>query len=335
MINMLIRDSKGRFAKGTIPVTFLNLDEKKILKLYCQDKISPQKIVKLFNCSITPIYQILNKNNAISKDVLLKARKEKPPYNKELFSEKEIKKIINLYQNERQSVEKIAKILQKGILPIYRILKENGVEIRHKKYNLDEQKVIEDYKVLGSSRKVAQKYHYNQKSILNILRKNNINYLEYIKPKPIKGLTLEEFYGEERGKKLRVKRKEHRSKQIFPLKDSSIEVKIQNFLKILHTEFATHYYISEINNKYRCDIFIPEQEGISQKTIIECDGCYWHGCRICNKQLNKHQKKQIKRDEQRTKDLLNKGYRVIRLLEHDINQIELNNFEKIIKNAIK
>ena len=70
---------------------------------------------------------------------------------------------------------------------------------------------------------------------------------------------------------------------IIPFKDTSIEVKIQNFLSLLHLEFMTHKYISEITHKYRCDIFIPEQEGISQKIIIECDGCYWHGCEFCNK----------------------------------------------------
>ena len=34
-----------------------------------------------------------------------------------------------------------------------------------------------------------------------------------------------------------------------------------------------------------------------QKTIIECDGCYWHGCKICNKKLNNLQKEQIEEDD--------------------------------------
>ncbi|KKK75810.1 hypothetical protein LCGC14_2869970, partial [marine sediment metagenome] len=63
--------------------------------------------------------------------------------------------------------------------------------------------------------------------------------------------------------------KERRAKIIYPIKDSSIEIIIQNFLKLLHIEFITHYYISEITHSYQCDILIP-----SKKIIIEADGSY-------------------------------------------------------------
>ena len=115
-------------------------------------------------------------------------------------------------------------------------------------------------------------------------------------------------------------------------KDTLIEVKIQNFLKELHIEFITHYYLSDKTNNYRCDIFIPEQKGISQKTIIECDGCYWHGCLICdkNKELKDFQLKSIERDELRTKELQEKGFRVIRLWEHEIKVMEVNDLRNKI-----
>ena len=120
--------------------------------------------------------------------------------------------------------------------------------------------------------------------------------------------------------------KERRAKIIYPIKDSSIEIIIQNFLKLLHIEFITHYYISEITHSYQCDILIP-----SKKIIIEADGCYWHGCSICNKKFNKHQIKQIEKDNQRTKELREKGYRIIRLWEHEIRKITLNQFmEKLV-----
>lgn len=129
--------------------------------------------------------------------------------------------------------------------------------------------------------------------------------------------------------------KEIRSKLIIPLRDTSIEIKIQKFLSFLHIEYITHKYISEITNKYQCDIFIREQEGILKKTIIECDGCYWHGCPICSEKrknkLTEKQLKQIEKDDIRTKELEEKGYKVIRLREHDIKIMELKQFEEVIK----
>jgi very-short-patch-repair endonuclease len=121
--------------------------------------------------------------------------------------------------------------------------------------------------------------------------------------------------------------RERRAKQITPIKDTSIEIKIQNFLKQLRIEFITHQYISEIKNKYCCDILIP-----SIKTIIECDGDYFHANPkfYSDDKLNQRQIEQKKRDNLRTKELEEKGYRVIRLWEHEIKIMELNNFNRIL-----
>jgi G:T-mismatch repair DNA endonuclease (very short patch repair protein) len=130
----------------------------------------------------------------------------------------------------------------------------------------------------------------------------------------------------------RQKIREARAKQIFPNFDTKIELKIQGFLTLLKMEYVAHKYISEIEHRYCCDIFIPVQEGVKQKTIIECDGDYWHGNpNIYRKEkLTEKQIKQIFRDESRTKELEKKGYRVIRLWESDIKVMEINNFKEKI-----
>lgn len=138
-----------------------------------------------------------------------------------------------------------------------------------------------------------------------------------------KGLTIKDE---------RVKRNiqgllKNRKTQVFPKKDTSIELKIQKFLSLLHIEFLTHYYISNIRHSYQCDILIPIQNGITQKIIIECDGCYWHGCPICNNQSSKQQRKQIAKDNRRKKELIGRGFKVIRLWEHDINKMDIKKFE--------
>jgi len=119
--------------------------------------------------------------------------------------------------------------------------------------------------------------------------------------------------------KMRESARHRRMKQILPIKDTTIEIKIQDFLTLLHIEFLTHQYM-HIEHGYQCDVFIPEQEGILQKTIIEADGCYWHNCQICNLKNAKINKN----DNIRTKELQKKGFRVIRLWEHEIRKMEVN-----------
>ncbi len=126
-----------------------------------------------------------------------------------------------------------------------------------------------------------------------------------------------------------VRLRELRNKRIYPKKDSSIELKIQNLLSLLHLEYLTHKYM-HIENGYQCDIFIPVQNGIPVKTIIEADGCYWHGCPICKLKTYKKLKERKILDKKRTKELQEKGFRVIRIWEHEIRPMKLNELKEII-----
>jgi len=116
--------------------------------------------------------------------------------------------------------------------------------------------------------------------------------------------------------------REYRLKQILPMKDTSIEIKIQKFLTQLQIEYFTHKYM-HIEHGYQCDIFIP-----SIKTIIECDGDWWHGNPMLyqEEELMERQKKQRENDKIRTKELEEKGYKVIRLWEQDIKQMDMKCF---------
>ena len=103
---------------------------------------------------------------------------------------------------------------------------------------------------------------------------------------------------------------------ILPVKDTKIELKIQNFLKQLGIEFFTHQYM-HIEHKYQCDILIP-----SMNIVIECDGDYWHKYPIGNDI-----------DHIRTKELLEKGFKVLRLWEFEINRMTIDKFKGRIDNA--
>jgi len=123
-----------------------------------------------------------------------------------------------------------------------------------------------------------------------------------------------------------------RAKQVLPFKDSFIELKIQDFLTVLKIEFVTHKYMN-IKNSYQCDIFIP-----SMNLIIEADGDFFH--------MNPNKfspedrtfkngmtaKEKWKLDLDRTKQLLEKGYKVIRIWENEIKKMTIEDFkEKIIE----
>ncbi len=132
--------------------------------------------------------------------------------------------------------------------------------------------------------------------------------------KALKGIKLDQLHTPKKAEEIRKKIKTARAKQIFPLEDTSIEVKIQNFLKELGIEFFTHQHMS-IKHSYQCDIFIP-----SLNLVVECDGDYWHryptGTEI---------------DHIRTKELIQKGFRVLRLWEFEIKDMNLNNFKDKLK----
>jgi len=113
---------------------------------------------------------------------------------------------------------------------------------------------------------------------------------------------------------VRLKNKLSRAKQILPVKDTTIEVKIQNFLNQLDIDFFTHQYIKEIEHGYQCDILIP-----SMNLVIECDGDYWHKYPVGNDI-----------DYIRIKELLDKGFKVLRLWEKEIRIMDISKFKNIL-----
>lgn len=126
--------------------------------------------------------------------------------------------------------------------------------------------------------------------------------------------------------------KEKRATQIFPIKNSLPEVKLHGFLNQLNIVFVPHKYMHMIAHKYQCDIFIP-----SMNLVIECDGDYWHGNTSIPKfqHLNQWQIKAKEKDSLRTNELIEKGYKVLRLWESDIGKMTLEDFKQrlIIKTS--
>ncbi len=254
---------------------------------------------------------------ARAKQVMLKG-KEHPNYGKPIKDEIKIK-ISNKLKGRKISEEHKRKISESNKIFGHIISKE----VRQK---------------MNKNRKIRKgKEHWNWTGGKPRCIKCGSELSSYNSKMCIKCLRIKEnhpLFGKHFSEESKEKMSESHKKIKTPKIDTSIEVKIQNYLKLLHIEFITHYYISNITNKYQCDILIPEQEMdgviIKQKTIIECDGCYWHGCHICNKEIKQFQLEHIERDKIRTQELEEKGYRVIRLWEHNIKVMELNDLKEKI-----
>ncbi len=221
--------------------------------------------------------------------------------------------IINLYLNNKKSQFEIAKMLNCDFVVINRILKENNVKLRPLSYYTSGRKS----KKIGKT--FEELYGKNRaEEIKKLIRKARVKQIS-----PMKGKKWTKIQ--------REKLENIRHKRIFPKRDTSIELKIQKFLSLLHIEYFTHKYISEINHSYQCDIFIPEQRGIKQKIIIECDGCFFHCCPICNIKSTEWTKERRELDKLRTQELIEKGFIVIRLWEHEIKNMKLSGFEKNLR----
>ena len=145
--------------------------------------------------------------------------------------------------------------------------------------------------------------------------------------KRLKNKTYEELYGKEKAEELKLRHsvtmkqgiKDERIVIICPKQDTTIEIKIQKYLEILGIEYFTHKYMKEIEHSYRCDILIP-----SLNLVIETDGDHWHKYPIGNDM-----------DHIRTKELIEKGFKVLRLWEFEIRKMTIEQFNKKLNEVSK
>ena len=132
--------------------------------------------------------------------------------------------------------------------------------------------------------------------------------------KGLKGVQVAWNKGVPATDKEKERLKKMRKNQVFPVKDTTIEVKIQNFLEQLGIDYFKHKYMN-IKHGYQCDILIP-----SINLVIECDGDYWHKYPIGNDI-----------DHIRTKELIENGFKVLRLWEFEIRKMNIKGFKDKLK----
>ena len=119
-----------------------------------------------------------------------------------------------------------------------------------------------------------------------------------------------------RGKKKSIEhiRKNHEWHIQHPNKkfmNTLIELKMKDLIAAFGVEYSFQHPFSGVGN---VDFYIP-----SKKLVIECDGCYWHGCPIHFPNRAYLQVADAVRDQK----LAVQGIKTIRFWEHEINSMKI------------
>lgn len=104
----------------------------------------------------------------------------------------------------------------------------------------------------------------------------------------------------------KIIRKHNRKRQ-----PSSLEKKVYEWLEEDGIPFKRE---KAIGRHMHVDIFL------APKTCVELNGCHWHGCLICNKDLSKDQQKAQTKDAKRYFSMRRLGFDVVVFWECEVNE---------------
>lgn len=318
-----------------------------LIKMYINNKFSTVKIANILNVSQCAVHRWIKEYNIPIRS-MSEAKKKIRPENELIYCSCGCNKTMwkydsrwierkyrvghgksrnvitkqelnELYTIQKLNTSSIAKRLGLKLhTAVYRSsLNHYGITIRFQSESMLNKRPKNELKECACGCK-QKMWRYDKKGRERLYIYSHINKLPELRKKYNvwnKDKTFEEMYGKETAKLKRLERKYYRSKQIFPVQDTKIEVKIQMFLKELGYEFFTHQYIKDIEHGYQCDILIP-----SLNLVIECDGDYWHKYPIGTEL-----------DHIRTKELIEKGFKVLRLWEFEIKKMNKDEFELRLK----
>lgn len=102
-----------------------------------------------------------------------------------------------------------------------------------------------------------------------------------------------------------------------PFRNTKIERAVQQRLSERGLIFASNAW----KFGYNWDIVLD-----AQKTFVEVDGCYWHGCQVCGYPFRPDK---AARDQARDQKALRMGWRVVRILEHEIKAGDFSALDEV------
>lgn len=328
-----------------------DITEEKLRNLCLDKKMSIGRIAEMFNCSKGTIWVKLGQYNI---DARTKSEANKGKYKIKISEET----LRDLYIKRKLDTKEIARKFNCSTKTIVERLHHHGIPIRRIRINIPQDKL--EYLYLDKKKniyQIAKKFDCDSVTILNRLNQYNIpvrkkgeliegqNEIEI--PKDVlrdlyieKGLTISEIvkisnwsrgtvykrlrrYGlvrsvsealkgkpstfkgkhhtEETRKKLSMLTVKQLASSMMKMKDTSIEIKLEEELRRNHIYYQKHISL--------CGITVPDFYLPDYRLAIYTDGEYWHNLPIVKN-----------RDEKQNKILKQKGYRVLRFWEHEINK---------------
>ena len=124
---------------------------------------------------------------------------------------------------------------------------------------------------------------------------------------------------------------------------SKIMSKVQRNSKpeqVLRKELFRLGYRYSLNHRFKELNFKPDIAMVSRKVCIFIDGCFWHKCPRCYKAPKSNKKywnskieRNIERDKEQNRYLKKKGWKVIRVWEHEIHRKD-KNFRKSLRKLV-
>lgn len=107
----------------------------------------------------------------------------------------------------------------------------------------------------------------------------------------------------------------------MPRNDTSIELYVAEFLRQMGVEFEHPYQAGAM----QADFYIP-----AINTLVEVQGCYWHGCEQCGFTGNEFFALKRKRDRNQFGYFKGLGYKIRTIWEHEIRDNILDNLMKLV-----
>jgi len=107
----------------------------------------------------------------------------------------------------------------------------------------------------------------------------------------------------------------------MPTSDTKIELFVDEFLREAGIEFEHPYQVGVL----QADFYIP-----AINTIVEVQGCYWHGCEKCGFTGEDFFEEQRTRDKRRFGYLAAEGFKIRTVWEHEIKKKTFENLLKLV-----
>jgi DNA mismatch endonuclease (patch repair protein) len=292
----------------------MELDEEKVIKLYHQLK-SANKVSKHFNCSVTPIFRVLTKNQIERYGFQGLSGKDNSNYGNR-WNEKQRDNL----RKQKKGITWEMKYGKEEAERRKRELSDKSKGENNPFYGKHHTKKVREIARKSSSRLYVEKFGLKKAKEMKLEKSRRSK--EIWKNEEFKlnqGKKVSEFYKNNPNAYTEERRQGQRDRIIkrmkngeMPTSNSSIEIKLDEEMKKRKIKFINGYQLG----KFLFDFAIPKK-----RILIEADGDYFHyNTKVCKKNPNKMQLQKIKIDKRKKEFAKKNNWKLLRFWEQNIKK---------------